>query len=91
MRADVYLRQQLGSARFSVFRAVYLVVGLAGVLGLARVVGKFAEFKGPAFPLAFARGLVCTSAEAAGTSLLAKPCAVRNHVKHKRQCSLSTK
>ncbi len=38
-------------------RLVYMIVGLAGMLGVASLIGSVEQFQGPAFPLGCAAGV----------------------------------
>lgn len=47
-----------GRARRVLARLIYFIVGLAGVLGMAGLIGNIPALKGPVFPLGFISGVL---------------------------------
>lgn len=55
-RADAQQQGKVGG-RFVVARLIYFVVGIAGMLGIASLIGDFQAFRGAAFPVSFGLGV----------------------------------
>lgn len=51
--------QRLGRSggRFIAARLIYFIVGIAGVLGIASLIGDMQAFRGAAFPVSFGLGI----------------------------------
>jgi uncharacterized membrane protein YuzA (DUF378 family) len=55
--ADADLTARGAGARHIAARLIYFVVGIAGMLGLAALIGSVQAFRGAAFPLGFGVGV----------------------------------
>ncbi|MFP8833391.1 hypothetical protein ACLIJR_03880 [Hydrogenophaga sp. XSHU_21] len=55
-RTDAQQQGKIGS-RFIMARFINFIVGIAGMLGIASLIGDFQAFRGATFPLSFGLGI----------------------------------